>query len=55
MFTISAEQVNMIVANISGVIGDLMPFILLIMGIGLAVWIIESLALPIKNKSDTEK
>jgi len=48
MFTISTEQINLIISNMTGLITDLMPLILFIMGIAVGLWIISSLV----NKGD---
>lgn len=54
MFTISTEQINLIISNMTGLIGDLMPLILLIMGISIGLWIISSLVFKQDDLTDDE-
>ena len=54
MFTISTEQINLIISNMTGLIGDLMPLVLLIMGISIGLWIISSLVYRQDDLTDEE-
>lgn len=54
MFTISTEQIDLIISNMTGLIGDLMPLVLLIMGISIGLWIISSLVYRQDDLTDEE-
>ncbi len=43
MFTITQDQINLIISNISGLISDIMPLLVLLLGIFIGVYIITNL------------
>ena len=43
MFTITTDQLNIIISNVNATIGDLMPLILLFLGVFIGLYIVEEL------------
>lgn len=43
MFTISTEQINQVISNMTGMIEDLMPLVMFLMGIFVAFMIVDGI------------
>jgi hypothetical protein len=52
MFTITTEQINLVISNMSTLITDVMPLVLVIIGIALGVGILEGLFFNLRDSQD---